>query len=32
LSEAVQQLSLPAFERSELVKGPIAVFHSTPTR
>jgi len=32
VSEAVQQPGLPAFERSQLVKGPIAVFHSTPTR
>jgi hypothetical protein len=32
VSEAVQQPWLPAFERSQLVKGPIAVFHSTPTR
>jgi hypothetical protein len=32
LSEAVQQPWLPAFERSQLVKGPIAVFHSKPTR
>ena len=31
LSEAVQQPWLPAFERSQLAKGPIAVFHSNPT-
>ena len=32
LSEAVQQPWLPAFERSQLAKGAIAVFHSKPTR
>lgn len=31
LTEAVQQPWLPAFVRSPLVKGPIAVFHSKPT-
>ena len=31
LSDAVQQSQLRAFERSQLVKGPIAVFHSNPT-
>ena len=31
LSGAVQQPGLPAFERSRLAKGPIAVFHSAPT-
>lgn len=32
VSEAVPQPWLPAFERSQLVNGPIAVFHSKPTR
>ena len=32
VSEAVPQPGLPAFERSQLARGPIAVFHSTPTR
>ena len=30
VSEAVQQPWLPAFERSQLARGPIAVFHSKP--
>jgi len=32
LSEAVQQLGLPAFERSESATSPIAFFQSTPGR
>jgi hypothetical protein len=31
LSDAVQQPGLRAFERSQLTKGPITVFHSKPT-
>jgi histone methylation protein DOT1 len=32
VSEAVRQPWLPAFERSQLAKGPLAVFHSKPAR